>query len=294
MILDAPSPAVSQAAKGAGTLYVVATPIGNLEDLSARARQILSSVELIAAEDTRHSGKLLQVLGCHTPMLSLHEHNEVHRTDELLARLKQGLDVALISDAGTPLISDPGYNLVNELTQQGIRVVPIPGACAAIAALSVAGLPTGRFAFEGFLAAKPNKRRERLRELLREERTLVFYEAPHRCRETLEDMVTVLGGTRRIAICRELTKLHETSYYGDLATLAARAAEDADLSRGELVFVVEGASAVEGMATTLDAEQLLSALLEELPASQAAKVAAKITGVERAQLYERAISLKGK
>jgi 16S rRNA (cytidine1402-2'-O)-methyltransferase len=167
-----------------GTLYVVATPIGNLDDLSTRARKVLSSVQLIAAEDTRHSGKLLQTIGCHTPMLSLHEHNEQHRSVELLQRLKQGMDIALISDAGTPLISDPGYSLVSELTQQGIRVVPIPGACAAIAALSVAGLPTGRFVFEGFLAAKPNKRRERLRELLRKN-ALVFYEAPHRCLETL-------------------------------------------------------------------------------------------------------------
>lgn len=276
-----------------GTLYVVATPIGNLDDLSTRARKVLTSVQLIAAEDTRHSGKLLQMIGCHTPMLSLHEHNEQHRSVELLQRLRQGMDIALISDAGTPLISDPGYSLVSELTQQGIRVVPIPGACAAIAALSVAGLPTGRFAFEGFLAAKPNKRRERLRELLREERTLVFYEAPHRCLETLQDMVTVLGPARRIAVCRELTKLHETSYYGDLATMAEQAANTPDLSRGELVFVVEGAPPVSAQGASLDAEQLLSALLEELPASQAAKIAARLTGAKRAELYELALQRKG-
>lgn len=275
----------------AGTLYVVATPIGNLDDLSARARQVLANVQLIAAEDTRHSGKLLQIIGCQTPMLSLHEHNERQRAVELLQRLQQGMDIALISDAGTPLISDPGYHLVNELTQQGIRVVPIPGACAAIAALSVAGLPTDRFVFEGFLAAKPNKRRERLRELLREERTLVFYEAPHRCRETLEDMAAVLGPSRRIAVCRELTKLHESSYYGDLASLSVRAAQDPDMQRGELVLVVEGvAPAAQGLA--VDAEKLLMALLEELPASQAAKIAARLSGGKRAELYEIALQRK--
>ncbi|MGD9841901.1 MAG: 16S rRNA (cytidine(1402)-2'-O)-methyltransferase [Steroidobacteraceae bacterium] len=277
-----------------GTLYVVATPIGNLDDLSARARQILGSVQLIAAEDTRHSGKLLQLIGCQTPMLSLHEHNEQQRTGELLQRLRSGMDIALISDAGTPLISDPGYSLVSELTQQGIRVVPIPGACAAIAALSVAGLPTARFVFEGFLPAKSSKRRERLRELLSETRTLVFYEAPHRCAETLADMQAVLGEARRIAVCRELTKLYETCYYGNVAELAQRAEQDTDMSRGEIVLVVEGAAEVAGEQTSVDAERLLSALLEELPASQAAKITAKLTGVERATLYERAVSLKGK
>lgn len=279
-------------ATSTGILYVVATPIGNLDDLSARARQVLASVQLIAAEDTRHSNKLLQVIGCHTPMLSLHEHNEQHRTVELLQRLQRGIDIALISDAGTPLISDPGYTLVTELTQRGIRVVPIPGPCAAIAALSVAGLPTGRFVFEGFLAAKSNKRRERLRELLHEERTLVFYEAPHRCQETLQDMVSVFGGQRRIAVCRELTKLHETSYYGDLATLAARAAQEPELSRGEFVFVIEGAQPVVTQSITLDAEKMLTLLLEDLPASQAAKLAARICGGDRAALYEQAVQRK--
>jgi 16S rRNA (cytidine1402-2'-O)-methyltransferase len=275
-----------------GTLFVVATPIGNLDDLSARARKVLGSVQLIAAEDTRHSGKLLQLIGCDTPMLSLHEHNEEHRWRELLERLQQGMDIALISDAGTPLISDPGYLLVSELSQRGIRVVPVPGPCAAIAALSVAGLPTGRFVFEGFLPAKAGKRRERLSELLREERTLVFYEAPHRCQETLQDMVTVMGGERRIAVCRELTKLHEASYYGDLATLATRAIEDHSLSRGELVFVVAGAEPESQPALSVDVEKLLSALLEELPASQAAKLAARISGSDRAALYEMAVQRK--
>lgn len=279
-------------AKSSGTLYVVATPIGNLDDLSARARQVLSEVQLIAAEDTRHSGKLLQLIGCSVPMLSLHEHNERQRSAELLLRLQQGMDIALISDAGTPLISDPGYDLVNVLTQQGVRVVPIPGPCAAIAALSVAGLPTDRFVFEGFLPARSGKRHERLQELLHEQRTLVFYEAPHRCRETLEDLQAVFGGARRIAVCRELTKLHETSYYGDLATLAARAARDEDMSRGELVLVVAGAAPIETRTTSVDAEQLLIALLEELPASQAAKLTARICGGNRSELYALAVQRK--
>lgn len=275
-----------------GTLYVVATPIGNMGDLSARAREVLGAVSVIAAEDTRHSGKLLQMIGVQTPMLSLHEHNERQRSAELLQRLQRGQDIALISDAGTPLISDPGYNLVNELTQQRIRVVPIPGACAAIAALSVAGLPTDRFVFEGFLPTKAAKRRERLRELQREPRTLVFYEAPHRCRETLEDMASILGVERRAAACRELTKLHETSYYGSLGELATRAAAEPDFSRGELVLVVAGSAAAASAPTTLDADQLLSVLLEELPASQAAKLTARICGGNRAELYELAVKRK--
>lgn len=277
----------------AGVLYVVATPIGNLDDLTARALKVLSSVDVIAAEDTRHTGKLLQLIGCSTPLLSLHEHNERERTQQLLARLQQGINVALVSDAGTPLISDPGFALVRELTQQGIRVIPIPGACAAIAALSVSGLPTDRFVFEGFLPAKSSKRRERLGELVREPRTLVFYEAPHRCSETLADMMQVLGSERRAAICRELTKLHETSYYGSLSELYERANHDVDMSRGELVLVVAGNEVEQLEPPALDAAQVLAALLQDLPASQAAKLAARITGVDRATLYELAIKRKG-
>ncbi len=282
---------VAPNAERSGTLYVVATPIGNMDDLSTRARQILASVKLIAAEDTRHSGKLLQMIGVATPMLSLHEHNELQRSAELLLRLQAGVDIALISDAGTPLISDPGYSLVQELTQRGIRVVPIPGACAAIAALSVAGLPTDRFVFEGFLPSKSGKRRERLRDLLHEQRSLVFYEAPHRCRETLEDLLAVFGPARRAALCRELTKLHETSYYGDLSTLAARAAQEPDLSRGEIVLVVAGAPAAE-QSLGLNSEHVLATLLEELPAAQAAKLAARLCDASRAELYELAVRLK--
>ena len=275
-----------------GILYVVATPIGNVGDLSSRAREVLSSVSLIAAEDTRHSGKLLQMIGCHTPMLSLHEHNEQYRSVELLSRLQAGVNIALISDAGTPLISDPGYGLVCELVAHGIRVVPIPGACAAIAALSVSGLSTARFVFEGFPGAKPNKRRERLRELAHESRTLVFYEAPHRLQETLADMLDAFGTQRRVALCRELTKLHETCYYETIGELVQRAAVDPDVSRGELVIVVEGAPELEAASIPLAAEQVLFTVLEELPAAQAAKLTAKLTGASRGELYERAVKHK--
>ena len=281
------------AAKTCGILYVVATPIGNLEDLSTRARQILNEVDVIAAEDTRHTGKLLQTIGCNTPSISLHEHNEQQRTAEMLMRLHAGSSIALVSDAGTPLISDPGFNLVRELVSHGVRVIPIPGACAAIAALSVAGLPTDRFVFEGFLPAKTSKRKEHLNSLNHETRTMVFYEVPHRIAETLSDLMQVFGGSRNAAVCRELTKLYETSYYGTLTELNDRAATDADLSRGEIVIVVAGCDAQEEIATTLAAEQVLAVLLKELPASKAAKLAAQICNADRAQLYELAVKRKG-
>jgi 16S rRNA (cytidine1402-2'-O)-methyltransferase len=291
-VTQAPHSSAHSATKTSGTLYVVATPIGNLDDLSARALATLNSVDLIAAEDTRHTGKLLQLIGCATPMLSLHEHNERQRSLELRERLSAGANIALVSDAGTPLISDPGFTLVRELTQHGIRVVPVPGACAAIAALSVAGLPTDRFVFEGFLPAKSSKRRERLAELLHEARTVVFYEAPHRCAETLTDLAQVLGGERQAAACRELTKLYETSYYGSLAELSARAATDADMARGELVLVVAGSEPGDTARQSLQAEQVLMVLLQELPASQAAKLAARICGADRAAMYELAVKHK--
>jgi len=281
------------AAKTCGILYVVATPIGNLQDLGERAKKVLCEVDLIAAEDTRHSGKLLQAIECTAPTISLHEHNEQQRTAELLMRLNSGSDIALISDAGTPLISDPGFNLVRELVSHGVRVIPIPGACAAIAALSVAGLPTDRFVFEGFLPTKTSKRKEHLNSLNHETRTMVFYEAPHRIAETLSDLMQVFGGSRNAAVCRELTKLYETSYYGTLTELNDRAATDADLSRGEIVIVVAGCDAQEEIATTLAAEQVLAVLLKELPASKAAKLAAQICNADRAQLYELAVKRKG-
>jgi 16S rRNA (cytidine1402-2'-O)-methyltransferase len=277
-----------------GALYVVATPIGNLGDLSARARAILANVGIIAAEDTRHTGALLQAFGISTPLVSLHEHNEAARTGGLLARLEKGETVALVSDAGTPLVSDPGFELVRSATEAGLRVLTVPGPSAAIAALSVSGLPVDRFAFEGFLPAKAAARRNALALLERETRTLVFYEAPHRLREVLADMALAFGKERRAAVARELTKRFETTYYGTLQELADRAGDDADMNRGELVLLVAGAAPKDPGASTLESSQVLRTLLEELPAAQAAKLTARLTGVARADLYALAVSLQKK
>ncbi|HJY41325.1 MAG TPA: 16S rRNA (cytidine(1402)-2'-O)-methyltransferase [Steroidobacteraceae bacterium] len=274
-----------------GTLYVVATPIGNLGDLTPRAREVLASVALIAAEDTRHTRQLLQTCGIGTALTSLHEHNEGPKSGKLVARLAQGDSIALVSDAGTPLVSDPGFDLVAAARQQGIAVVAIPGACAAIAALSVAGLPTHRFVFEGFLPAKAAARSARLQQLAREERTLIFYEAPHRLVEVLRDLTEIFGAQRRASISRELTKRFETTYSGTLAELSAAAERDSDMARGELVIVVSGAPAAGGAALELDADALLRALLQELSPSQAAKIAAHLTGGKRGELYEAALQI---
>jgi 16S rRNA (cytidine1402-2'-O)-methyltransferase len=274
-----------------GTLYVVATPIGNLGDLTPRAREVLASVALIAAEDTRHTRQLLQTCGIGTALTSLHEHNEGPKSAELVARLAQGDSIALVSDAGTPLVSDPGFDLVAAARQQGIAVVAIPGACAAIAALSVAGLPTNRFVFEGFLPAKAAARSERLQLLAREERTLIFYEAPHRLVEVLRDLTEIFGAQRRASISRELTKRFETTYSGTLAELSTAAERDHDMARGELVIVVSGTPAGGGAALELDADSLLRALLQELSPSQAAKIAARLTGSKRSDLYEVAMRI---
>ena len=270
----------------AGRLYVVATPIGHMGDVSRRMRDTLAAAAVVAAEDTRHTGRLLQALGIEVPLLSLHEHNERDRSAQLVARMTAGEDVALVSDAGTPLVSDPGFTLVRAAIEAGITVVPVPGPCAAIAALSVAGLPTDRFCFEGFLAARPAARREQLAAVAAELRTLVFYEAPQRLGASLADMADILGATRHAAVARELTKAYETVYHGDLATLAARAAEDANMTRGEIVVVVEGL----GRTPTDDHEvdRILRILLASLPASQAAGLAAEIAGAPRNACYRRA------
>jgi 16S rRNA (cytidine1402-2'-O)-methyltransferase len=273
-----------------GTLYVVATPIGNLADLTPRAREVLASVALIAAEDTRHTRQLLSSCGIGTATTSLHEHNEAQKSADLVARLAGGESIALVSDAGTPLVSDPGFDLVAAARRAGIAVVAIPGACAAIAALSVAGLPTDRFVFEGFLPAKTAARSERLEQLAREQRTLIFYEAPHRLADVLRDMTRIFGAERNASISRELTKRFETTYSGTLAQLSDAAARDSDMSRGELVIVVSGAPSAS-TALELDSDALLRALLEELSPSQAAKVAAHVTGGKRSDLYEAALRL---
>jgi 16S rRNA (cytidine1402-2'-O)-methyltransferase len=251
---------------------------------------VLASVALIAAEDTRHTRQLLQSCGIGTALTSLHEHNEGQKSAELVARLARGESIALVSDAGTPLVSDPGFELVAAARKQGIAVVAIPGACAAIAALSVAGLPTDRFAFEGFLPAKSAARCERLGQLAREERTLIFYEAPHRLVETLRDMVRMFGAERSASISRELTKRFETTYSGTLAQLSEAAERDSDMTRGEIVIVVSGAPQTSA-ALEFDSDTLLRALLGELSPSQAARIAARLTGGKRSDLYEAALRL---
>ena len=273
----------------AGVLYVVATPIGNMGDISARAREILAAVSVVAAEDTRHSSQLLRGLGLDRPLLSLHEHNERARAAELVSRLRAGESVALISDAGTPLISDPGYQLLRAVLAAGITVSPIPGPCAAIAALCAAGLPSERFCFEGFLPARAGARRKRLSELAGEPRTLVIYEAPHRIAVSLADIAAACGGTRHACIARELTKKFETFYRGSLDELAARAKVDPDLRRGEAVIIVEGSQAEPAGKGRLD--ETLTVLLRFLPPSTAAEAAAELSGVRKNEAYARALEL---
>jgi len=273
----------------------VATPIGNLGDLSPRARQTLESCALIAAEDTRRTGALLTHFQISTPMASLHEHNERRRAEEIVARIVDGADVALVSDAGTPGISDPGYDLVQACAAAGIEVIALPGPCALVAALSIAALPTDRFCFEGFLPPRRAARRARLAELKSEPRTLVLYESPHRVSETLEDCALALGGERRAAAAREITKVHETLYRGSLTELAARAAAEAEFERGELVLVIAGApptaaAGEDGHGGALD--RVLAPLLAELPLKQAAQLAAQIAAVRHNEAYKRALELK--
>jgi 16S rRNA (cytidine1402-2'-O)-methyltransferase len=282
----------------AGRLYVVATPIGNLGDLSPRARAVLSDCALIAAEDTRHTGVLLKHFGIQTPQLSLHDHNELDRASEIIERLRQGAAVALVSDAGTPAISDPGFELVRAVAAAGFEIIAIPGPCAAIAALSIGALPTDRFCFDGFLPARGAARRKRLQSLATEARTVVLYEAPHRVCETLEDCVETFGEERSAVVAREITKMHETTYRGSLRELLARARSDPDFARGEIVLTLAGAPqtppdegrGADGHGGTLD--RVLKTLLAELPLKQAARLAARITEVRDNEAYKRALYLK--
>ncbi|NNN26723.1 16S rRNA (cytidine(1402)-2'-O)-methyltransferase [Pseudomonas nitroreducens] len=278
-----------------GTLYVVATPIGNLDDISARALKVLADVALIAAEDTRHSVRLLQHFGIQTPLAACHEHNEREQGGRFLTKLQAGEDVALISDAGTPLISDPGYHLVRQARAAGIPVVPVPGACALIAALSAAGLPSDRFVFEGFLPAKATGRRGRLEALVDEPRTLIFYEAPHRVLECIEDMVAIFGDERPALLARELTKAFETLKGLPLGELREFVASDSNQQRGECVLLVAGKPAPEG-DEAVDAHTLrvLDLLLAEMPVKRAAALAAEITGARKNQLYQIALERQGK
>lgn len=275
-----------------GILYVVATPIGNLADISLRAKEVLSSVDLVAAEDTRHSRKLLTRLGLDKKLISLHEHNEIARVPRIIEMLTAGHCVALISDAGTPLLSDPGYRLLKAVREHGLRAVPVPGPSALTAALSVAGLPTDRFVFEGFLPSKSGARTAHLKALLAEPRTMVFYEAPHRLQKVLTDMVQIFGGDRSVCVAREMTKQYETIYYGTLDDLAAQAKDDSNLGRGELVIVVSG-----GEESTASGAQeiiaLLRELLTELSPAKAARIASRVSGLPRAEVYALATKLAG-
>lgn len=271
-------------ARPAGRLHVVATPIGNLDDLSPRALRTLREAALIAAEDTRHTQQLLAAHGVRGNLVSLHEHNEAQQIDALLARLNAGEDVALVSDAGTPLISDPGFRLVRAARAAGIEVSPVPGPCAAIAALSVAGLASDRFAFEGFLPAKGGARRERLQALAGEPRSLVFYESAHRIEESLADMSASFGAERRAVLARELTKRFETVLDGTLAALVQRVANDPDQRRGEFVVIVDGAGD-DVDAALREGRRVYAVLAEHLPPSTAARVAAELTGAPRKSLY---------
>lgn len=274
----------------AGRLYVVATPIGNLGDVTARAREVLGAVALVAAEDTRHTGQLLAALGISRPMASLHEHNERERVPALLARLQAGEDLAIVSDAGTPLVSDPGYQLVRAAIEAGVEVLAVPGASAAVAALSVAGLPTDRFCFEGFLPSRAAARRARLAGLARESRTMVFYEAPQRLADFLADVACELGADRPAVVARELTKLHEQVYRGTLGQLAVRVGEDRDMRRGEIVVIVAG-STQTAKADGAERDRVLGVLLKSLPPSQAASIAAELTGTRRNDCYARALEM---
>lgn len=268
-----------------GILYVVATPIGNLGDITARALEVLAQVDVVAAEDTRRSGQLLRHFGIATPFLSLHDHNERELTPRLIERLQRGESIALISDAGTPLISDPGFHLVRAAHEVGIRISPIPGPSALAAAVSVSGLPSDRFVFEGFLPSRAAHRRERLEQLRDEPRTLVFYEAPHRALATLAAMVDVFGGLREAACAREITKLHETIRRDTLGGLLDWMQQDPMQQKGEIVIIVHGADESAAIDETA-ARRMLAILLEELPLKQAAALAAKLTGIGRNRLYE--------
>lgn len=276
----------------AGRLYVVATPIGNLGDMSPRAVEVLRGVSVIAAEDTRHSAPLLRHFAIATPMVALHEHNERQQAEKLVARLHAGEAIALISDAGTPLLSDPGYHLVRAAHLAGARVIPVPGASALIAALSASGLPTDRFSFEGFLPAKATARRARLTDVQADPRTLIFYEAPHRIVAALDDMAQIFGAGREAVLARELTKLYETIRVAPLGELAEWVRHDGDQQKGELVVLVRGAESRSSDALNEESRRVLSLLLAALPLKQAVALAAEITGEKRNRLYDQAVKIK--
>ena len=274
------------------TLFIVATPIGNLKDITRRAVEILESVDWVAAEDTRHTRQLLQSLGINQNLISLHEHNEESRSQQLLERLKNGEKGALVSDAGTPLINDPGYHLVKLLREQQVNVVPVPGPSAVITALCAAGLPTDRFSYEGFLPAKSNKRILNLQKLVEDVRTLVFYESPHRAVATLADMQTVFGEDRTIVVAREMTKKFEQFVSGSLAEVVAYFDENSDKVRGEFVLMVGGATEKEAVELSEYDGLILTLLKQNLPVKQISEIVADYAGIKKKPIYNRVLVLK--
>lgn len=272
--------------------YVVATPIGNLGDLTPRAVDVLQSVALIAAEDTRHSGRLMAHFNIKTPMISVHDHNERQRLQTILDKLAAGDSIALISDAGTPLISDPGFIVVRGVREAGYKIVPVPGCCAVITAMCASGLPTDRFMFEGFLPAKRSGRQQKLAEIVSEPRTVIYYESTHRILDSLQDMIEVLGADRYVVLARELTKTFETIYGDRVEALLEWVKQDANQQKGEFVVLIQGVELEEEEGLSLEALKVLSILLEELPVKQAAALAAKITGEKKNALYQEALSRK--
>lgn len=274
------------------TLYIVATPIGNLADITQRAVAVLAEVDVIACEDTRHSQRLLDHLQIKKPLRAYHEHSDGSADNKLVESLAAGQSIALISDAGTPLIADPGYRLVAAARAAGIKVVAIPGPCAAVAALSIAGLPSDQFRFCGFLPARASARTKALEQLADDRATLIFYEAPHRIVESLAAMAATWGGERRAAIGRELTKTFETLLDGSLAELAERVAVDRDQQRGEIVVIVAGDSAAQ--SSSVEQRRVLSVLLRELPLKRAAAVAAELLGGDKRSFYQLGLALQGR
>ena len=270
-----------------GILYIVATPIGNLQDITQRALETFAQVDLIAAEDTRHSGLLLSHYGIKKPFFALHDHNEQEKAHILVEKLKQGSNIALISDAGTPLISDPGFHLVRQCREANIRVVPLPGACAAITALCASGIASDRFCFEGFLPAKSKARKDKLENIAEEDRTLIFYESTHRILDTLEDMQSVLGDDRYIVLAREITKTWETITGNTIKNLREWLLEDPNRTKGEMVLIVEGKPKSDNNdEISPQAVKALELIAEELPLKKAAAIVAELYGYKKNALYQ--------
>lgn len=270
-----------------GILYIVATPIGNLQDITQRALDTFAQVDLIAAEDTRHSGLLLSHYGIKKPFFALHDHNEQEKAHILVEKLKQGSHIALISDAGTPLISDPGFHLVRQCREAGIRVIPLPGACAAITALCASGIASDRFCFEGFLPAKSKARKDKLENIAEEDRTLIFYESTHRILDTLEDMQSVLGEERYIVLAREITKTWETITGNTIKNLREWLLEDPNRTKGEMVLIVEGKPKSDNNdEISPQAVKALELITEELPLKKASAIVAELYGYKKNALYQ--------